>query len=68
MAEELGKITKPEAGKFKKGRNLFFVPLVFTHGKPGEELGALTEKYWKQCSHKLRIRLVQFYIQSEKMQ
>jgi len=29
MSETLGKMEKPEARQFKKGRKLFFVPLIF---------------------------------------
>ena len=38
MAEELGRINKPEAEQFKKGRRLFLVPLVFGSPVPSEEL------------------------------
>jgi hypothetical protein len=29
MSEELGKIEKPSAAEFKKGRKLFFVPAIY---------------------------------------
>jgi len=48
MAEELGKVSKPAASKFKKGRKLFFVPLVFAPIKPEGELKTLVDKYWRQ--------------------
>ena len=53
MTEELGKIIRPEAEQFKKGRKLFFVPLVFAPGKPEGELGALMDKYWKQVREQI---------------
>ena len=50
MAQELGKIEKPEAEKFKHGRKLFLVPLLYSgEGAPAE----YTEKfdlYWKQTA------------------
>jgi len=53
MTEELGKVDKPAASKFKKGRKLFFVPLVFAPVKTGEELGALVDKYWRQVQEQI---------------
>ena len=50
MAQELGKIEKPEAESFKHGRKLFLVPLLYSgEGAPAE----YTEKfdlYWKQAT------------------
>ena len=53
MSEELGKIEKPSVEDFKKGRRLFFVPLIFG-GKesPAEYLEKL-KKYWKQVEEQL---------------
>ena len=53
MSEELGKIEKPSVEGFKKGRRLFFVPLIFG-GKesPAEYLEKL-KKYWKQVEEQL---------------
>lgn len=48
MAEELGKIERPQVGEFKKGRKLYFIPLILSSP---EENAALTErlkKYWEQ--------------------
>ena len=53
MSETLGKMDKPEAGQFKNGRKLFFVPLIF---KPMEEdaaLSELTAKYWGEVENQL---------------
>ncbi|MFC1898778.1 hypothetical protein ACFLXP_00375 [Chloroflexota bacterium] len=48
MAEELGKIEKPAVEEFKKGRKLYFVPLIYG----GKELPAdylkILNSYWKQ--------------------
>ena len=49
MAEELGRINKPEAEQFKKGRRLFLVPLVFGSPVPSEELKAIVERYWQEA-------------------
>lgn len=54
MAEELGKIEKPAAGLFKKGRRLFFVPLLYAiEGFPLDYLKKL-ERYWAQVEEQIR--------------
>jgi hypothetical protein len=48
MAEELGKIEKPPVEKFKKGRKIYFVPLVYrSEGLPEDYLEKFN-KYWEQ--------------------
>lgn len=48
MSEEIGKIERPEAEGFKKGRKLYFVPLFYTgRDAPAEYLEKL-DKYWNQ--------------------
>ena len=53
MAEELGRIEKPEAEKYREGRKLFFVPLVYS----GEELPAdyliIYNRYWEQVGRQI---------------
>ena len=49
MAEELGRITKPEAEQFKDGRRLFLVPLIFTPPAPPRELQEIVERYWHEA-------------------
>jgi len=51
MAEELGKIEKPEAEKFSRGRKLLFVPLIFSSPEPDEELGERLRKYWDEVEY-----------------
>jgi len=53
MPEKVTKITKPSTDDFKKGRKLFFVPLIY-RGKdsPTEYLGKF-ENYWKQVEEHL---------------
>ncbi len=53
MAEELGKIEKPAVEEFKKGRKLYFIPIVY-HGEeaPDEYLEKFT-KYWEQVEKQI---------------
>jgi hypothetical protein len=50
MAEELGKIQKPPVESFKKGRKLFFVPLIFDNPEPPEEYIEKFNRYWEQAA------------------
>jgi hypothetical protein len=52
-AQELGKIEKPEAEKFQKGRKLIFVPLLFAPYEKGTELQKLHDKYWQQVKEQI---------------
>jgi len=52
-SQELGKIEKPEAGKFQKGRKLIFVPLVFAPYENETELQKLHNKYWQQVEEQI---------------
>jgi hypothetical protein len=53
MAEELGKIEKPPVSDFKKGRKLFFVPVIYRMEDTPEEYAKLYEKYWEQVTKQL---------------
>jgi hypothetical protein len=53
MAKKLGKLKKPAAKKFKKGRKLFFLPLIFSPEKPEPEIKELLDRYWKQAWEQL---------------
>ena len=48
MAEELGKIEKPPAGDFKKGRKLYFIPLIYSGEDLPEDYFEKYNKYWEQ--------------------
>jgi hypothetical protein len=48
MAEELGKIEKPPVTSFKKGRKLYFVPLVYGGKDLPEDYREKFDKYWEQ--------------------
>jgi len=53
MSEELGKIEKPSAEEFKKGRKLYFVPLIyFGEGFPDEYLEKYN-RYWEQVENQV---------------
>jgi hypothetical protein len=53
MAEELGKIEKPAVEDFKKGRKLYFVPLIYRGEGSTEEYLKIFNKYWEQVSKQL---------------
>ena len=53
MAEELGKLEKPPVASFKKGRKIYFVPLVYSgQDLPVEYIGKY-DKYWEQVEKHL---------------
>jgi hypothetical protein len=52
-SQELGKIEKPEAEKFQKGRKLIFVPLLFEPYENESELQKLHNKYWQQVKEQI---------------
>lgn len=54
MADELGKIERPEVGEFKKGRKLYFVPLVFSPPEPDEKFQQLFNRYWDEAAAHLK--------------
>ena len=53
MAEELGKIEKPPAEEFKKGRKLYFIPLILSMRESEPELNTRIDKYWEQVEEHL---------------
>ena len=48
MAEELGKIEKPEAENFRLGRKLLFVPLLYAGEGFPDDYVKITATYWEQ--------------------
>ena len=48
MAEELGKIEKPPVEGYKKGRKLYFIPLIYTSEDLPEDYIKLFNRYWAQ--------------------
>jgi len=53
VSEELGKIEKPAAEGFKKGRKLFFVPLIFAGKESPSDYVEKLEKYWIQVEEQI---------------
>ena len=48
MAKELGKIEKPPVEKYRKGRKLLFVPLLFSPSEPEDDFVERARKYWDE--------------------
>jgi hypothetical protein len=53
MSEILGKMEKPEASQFKKGRKLFFVPLVFRQMEEDPAFSEIAKRYWNEVEEQL---------------
>jgi hypothetical protein len=53
MAEQLGKINKPGVEDFKKGRKLYFVPLIYEGSNLPKEYLFLVNKYWRQVDKQI---------------
>lgn len=50
---ELGKIEKPDVEIFKKGRKIYFIPLILAAGEEDVELDLKIGKYWDQAEAQL---------------
>jgi len=60
MSEVVGKIEKPPAGKFKAGRKLFFIPLIYSGKEAQDDYLEKFNRYWNQVERqtsKLELRL-----------
>ena len=53
MSEELGKIEKPPVEEFKKGRKLYFIPLIYCKREPPAEYLEIFNKYWNQVENQM---------------
>ena len=53
MSEELGKIDRPPVADFKKGRKLYFVPLLYSSKDMPEDYLVKFHKYWEQVEKQL---------------
>ena len=53
MAEELGKIKRPTVDSFKKGRKLFFIPLIYGGEDSPKEYNERFNKYWSQVEKQI---------------
>jgi len=53
MVEQLGKIEKPEADRFKQGRKLYLVPLIYSGEETFDEYKEKCSRYWQQVAEQL---------------
>ena len=53
MSEQLGKIERLEAERFKQGRKLYLVPLVYSEGEAPDEYKEKCARYWQQVTEHL---------------
>lgn len=53
MGEELGKIEKMPAEGYRKGRKLFFIPLVYSGTDMPAEFTEIFERYWGQVAKQI---------------
>jgi hypothetical protein len=53
MVEQLGKIEKPEADRFKQGRKLYLVPLIYSGEETFNEYKEKCSRYWQQVTEQL---------------
>jgi hypothetical protein len=53
MPEQLGKIEKLEAERFKKGKKLYLVPLVYSVEEAPDEYKEKCSRYWEQVTEQL---------------
>jgi hypothetical protein len=53
MSEELGKIEKPPVEDFKKGRKLYFVPLIYSSQDLPDDYQVKYNKYWDQVEKQI---------------
>ena len=53
MVEQLGKIEKPEADRFKQGRKLYLVPLIYSGEETIDEYKEKCSRYWQQVAEQL---------------
>lgn len=53
MSEQLGRIEKPEAERFKRGKKLYLVPLIYSGDDAPEEYRERHSRYWRQVEEQL---------------
>ena len=53
MPEQLGKIEKLEAERFKKGKKLYLVPLVYSVEEAPDDYKEKCSRYWQQVAEQL---------------
>jgi len=53
MPEQLGKIERLEAERFKQGKKLYLVPLVYSGEEAPDEYKEICSRYWQQVAEQL---------------
>jgi len=53
MPEQLGKIERPAAERFKQGKKLYLVPLVYSGEEAFDEYKEKCSRYWQQVAEQL---------------
>lgn len=53
MSEQLGRIERPEAERFRRGKKLYLVPLVYAGDDAPDEYKEKHSRYWKQVAEQL---------------
>ena len=53
MSEQLGKIERLEAERFKRGKKVYLVPLVYSGGEAPDEYKEKCARYWQQVTEHL---------------
>ncbi len=53
MSEQLGKIEKLEAERFRRGKKLYLVPLVYSSKEAPDEYKEKYNRYWQQVAEQL---------------
>jgi len=53
MSQELGKIEKPPVESFKKGRKIFFVPVIYLVDDSPEDYLEKVDRYWEQVEKQI---------------
>ena len=55
MSEKLGKVEKPSLEKFKEGRKLYFVPLIYRGQESPEEYLEKFNRYWNEVENQMSV-------------
>ncbi len=53
MSQQLGRIEKPEAERFRPGKKLYLVPLVYSSDEAPDEYKEKHGRYWQQVAEQL---------------
>ena len=53
MSEQFGKIEKPSSDEFKKGRKLYFVPLIYYGKEAPSDYAEKYNEYWQQVKNQI---------------